>query len=165
MHKLTRLRALSLVTAAVAIAVSLINSEAPRVSASGATQQPVRVETYVPQGAPLTFGRASLMKEDGRTVLAYSIINSGAARLNSVELVALVLDAAGDVRAGQGWRVNVATASRETIEGRVALEREVRPTDYVLLTVSKASGGAVNFTRGFSRTWKDYRRSKGMAVK
>lgn len=161
MRRLSHKLVLSLISLTCALAFTLSHSDASGKPASGAAPQSPRVDAHAPQGAPLTFYHAQAAGEPGRTVLSYSFNNSAGQRLDTVQLVALVLDAAGEVRGGQGWTVNVPSTPGEAVEGSIELAGEVRPSDYVLLTVWKAQGGSVNFTRGFSQTLKSYRRMKG----
>jgi hypothetical protein len=49
-------------------------------------------------------------------------------------------------------------------KGSIELNTRLEPTDYVLLTVRKADGGSVRFTKAPADTLKEYRRSKGSAA-
>lgn len=161
MRKLSRFSFLSLMLAALTL--NLANSEASLGSASNSTRQTPRVETSAPQGAPLTFNYASFKREGGRNLLSYSFTNSANRRLDTVHLVALFLDSSEEVKGGHGWAININAASGLSTEGSIELNADLAPTDYVLLTVWKANGDAINFTKGLARTLKAYKRSKGMA--
>lgn len=161
MRKLSRLSSLLLVI--VSLAFSLANSEASRGLVSNPAQQAPRVETFTPQGAPLTFNYASLKREGGKTLLNYSFTNSANRRLDTVQLVALFLDSSEELKGGHGWMVNINATSGISIEGSIELNANLASTDYVLLTVWKANGDSLNFTKGFARTLKAYKRSKGIA--
>lgn len=162
MRKLSRLGSFSLVM--VTLFCGLATSEASLGSAPNTARQVPRVETYVPRGAPLTFGHASFKKEGGRDMLSYSFTNSAKRRLDTVQLVALFLDASGEVKGGQGWAVNMGGTTGASAKGSIELKARLEPTDYVLLTVRKADGGSINFTKAPADTLKEYRRSKGVAA-
>ena len=162
MRKLSRLGSFSLVI--VTLACGLVTSEAAPGSALNPARQEPRVETYVPRGAPLTFGHASFRKEGGRNMLNYSFTTSAKRGLDTVQLVALFLDASGEVKGGQGWTVNMGGTSGAGAKGSIELKARLEPTDYVLLTVRKADGGSINFTKAPADTLKEYRRSKGVAA-
>ncbi len=161
MHKLSRLGSFSLLT--VALTLSLANSEVSRGLASNCTRQAPRVESYIPQGAPLTLNHASLKKEEGKTLLNYSFMNSSNRRLDTVRFVALFIDSSEELKGGHGWTVNVGAASGVSTEGSIELNADLGPTDYVLLTVWKADGDSISFTQTLARTLKAYKRSKGIA--
>lgn len=147
----------------VALTLSLVNAEASLGLASKPTRQNPRVETYAPQGAPLSFNYASLKREGGKNLLSYSFTNSANRRLDSVQLVALFLDSSEELKGGHGWAVNINAASGLSTEGSIELNADLAPTDYVLLTVWKANGDSINFTKALARTLKAYKRSKGIA--
>lgn len=160
MRKLSHRFVLPLALIAGALSLGLVRSDSSRALAANPRQQPTRVETYLPQEAPLTFHHAFSSKENGRTLLSYSF--AAQSRLDSVQLVALLLDSSGELKGGQGWTMSVSAAPGETVEGSIDLQGDVRPTDHVMLTVWKANGNSTVFARGFARTLKAYRQAKGL---
>jgi len=163
MRRPSHSRACPLVITALALAFSFVISDASQVSASKLAQHSPRVETYAPEGAPVTFYQASLKKEDGRILLNYSLANSTNSQLDSVQLIALFLDSSAEVKGGQGWTVSMSAASSGVVEASMELTGDVRSADHVLLTVWKANGNSISFTRAISRTLKAYKRSRGLA--
>jgi hypothetical protein len=100
-----------------------------------------RPSSRIPAKVESAFG----VIDNAQTVLRYKVANHGGKRLTALGMIALIVDRNGEVKGGEGWRVNQILAVNSTEEFLRVMSTKLESGNSLILTAWQASGDSETF--------------------
>lgn len=100
-----------------------------------------RINEFVPKDVPVKLSDSTLFRSiDDKLILKFSVENMSVESLSSVQFLLLIVDEAGNIKSGQGWRNVTPIGALSSIQNEITLKYVVEKGNRVVVTSYEAVG-------------------------